>query len=200
MVSLVSDIAVGISALIVAGVAIVGLRTWRKEMTGKAKFDIARNCMLLAYKLKADFEWARFIMTSSQESADRQPQEDESPRLSRVLDEWYAKSRRLQPLSENLRALQESGWEAEIVLGVDAGKQVSDAIKAIRQRYGELSAAITSYFEEKRRKTENHEVEVKPDWLMELRRLVYSSGEDDFSKQIDDAVDQLASALKPYVG
>ena len=53
--SIVKDILVSISAIIVAGAAIWGLRTWRKELTGKAKFDIARNIMRLALKLEGDF-------------------------------------------------------------------------------------------------------------------------------------------------
>jgi chromate transport protein ChrA len=46
-VSMISDIVVGFSALVVAIVAFFGLRTWRKELTGKAKYEIARNIVTL---------------------------------------------------------------------------------------------------------------------------------------------------------
>lgn len=135
MVSLLSDIAVGISALIVAGVAIVGLRTWRKELTGKARFDLARNIMLLGVKLKADFQRVRHPIISSRESIDRQRNENESEKESLLLNEWYARWKRLQPLVENLQKLQELGWEAEVVLDEESGKQVSEAVKIFIESY-----------------------------------------------------------------
>jgi len=122
LVSLVSDIVVGLCVVVVAVVAFFGLRTWRKELTGKAQFEVARNMMLLGLKLDADFQWVRHPLTSSRESAGRQRKENESADESRVLDEWYAKWERLRPLIENLQKLQGAGWEAEVVLDEESSK------------------------------------------------------------------------------
>jgi len=127
LISLVRDIVVGVSALVVAIIAFLGLRTWRKELTGKAKFDIARNVMLLGLKLKAHFEWARNPFTYSTEYIGRSRQENEPPNVSQVLDEWYARGSRLKPLQEDLVKIQEASWEAKILLSKDAGKRVSEA-------------------------------------------------------------------------
>ena len=109
LISLTSDIVVGVSAIALAVAALYGLHTWRKELTGKARFEVARNAMLLGLKLKGDFEWARNPLTSSGEHAARSRQENESPKVSGVLDEWYARDRRLAPLREDLAKLQEAG-------------------------------------------------------------------------------------------
>ena len=71
LVSLVSDIVVGLCAVVVAVVAFFGLRTWRKELTGKAQFEVARDMMLLGLKLDADFQWVRYPLTSSRGSTGR---------------------------------------------------------------------------------------------------------------------------------
>lgn len=199
LVSLVSDIVIGVSAVVVAVVAFFGLRTWRKELAGKAKFDVARNIMRLGFKFTDDFQAARNPFTWLGEYDSRQQQENESEAESRVLNEWYARNRRLQPLIEDLQKLQEAGWEAETVLGKNSSKRVSEAITVFRHSYAELSSAIDSYFETRHEEVIKHEKYQEQDWLKELKKEIYSAKEDDLSKKIDEAKDQLASALKAYV-
>lgn len=199
LVSLLSDIAIGVAAVVVAVVGVFGLCTWRKELTGKAKFNVARNVMLLAFKLKADFEWATNPMTSSGEFVDRPHGEKESPDESRVLDEWHARQRRLQPLVEDLQKLQTAGWEAEILLGEDSGKSVSEAIGIFRRNYAELATAIESYFEETYREASRTSESIDRGWLKGLKKIIYSASSGDLLKQIDKATAELASTLKAYV-
>ena len=198
-ISIASDIAVGVSALIVAGVAFFGVRKWRKELTGKAKFDVARNVMLLGLKLNAYFEWARNPFTYSGESTGRSRQENESSNVSQVLDEWYARGNRLKPIQEDLVKIQEASWEAEILLGEDSSKRISEAIEVYNHSYGELSSAIYSYFEERHREVTSSAANIDHNWLKELHQIIYSRTEDDFAKTIDEATAELKSALKAYV-
>ena len=51
MVSMISDIVVGISAMIVAVVAGIGIGTWRRELAGNAIFEASKKMMGLAYKV-----------------------------------------------------------------------------------------------------------------------------------------------------
>jgi len=146
LISMISNIVVALSALIVALVAFIGLRTWRKELTGKAKFEVARNVMSLALKLNAGFKAARDIFTFSGEYVGRSRQENETSGVSQVLDEWYARSNRLKPLQENLIKIQEASWEAEILLEEYSSKLISESTKHIyvamqnlRRRYTPIS-------------------------------------------------------------
>jgi hypothetical protein len=197
--SFVRDVVVGISAAIVAIGAIYGLGKWRKELTGKAKFDIARNVMLLAFRLNADFQSVRNPFTFASEYADRPRQQNESSKESEVLDNWYAKRRRLQPLVEHLAKFQEVSWEAKIILGEDRSESVSDAFKVFKESYAELSSSIDAYFETRRQEGLSNSVYHDQDWLKDLHRLIHSIKDDDFSKQIDTAIEQLDLALKVYV-
>lgn len=199
LVSIASDIAVGVSALTVAGVAFFGVRRWRKELTGKAKFDAARNVMLLGFRLNAGFESARNPFTYSTEYTGRSRQENEPSDVSQVLDEWYARGSRLKPLQEDLVKIQETSWEAEILLGEDSSKRVSEAITVYRRSYAELSAAIYSYFETRREEVVRSDPYKDQDWLRELHKIIYLRTEDDFSKRIEEATTNLKTALQPYV-
>lgn len=199
LVSLLCDIAIGVAAVVVAFVGVFGLRTWRKELTGKAKFDVTRNVMLLGFKLKDDFQWATSPFTSSGESVGRPRKENESSSESAVLDEWYARQRRLQPMVEDLQKLQTAGWEAEILLGEDSKKSVSEAVEIFRHTYGELASAIESYFEERHKEAIGTSVDIAQGWLKELRRIIYSASGGDLLNRIDEAVAQLAFILKAYV-
>ncbi|MCD6299940.1 MAG: hypothetical protein J7L78_02065 [Dehalococcoidales bacterium] len=199
LVSLISDIAIGASAIFVAVMAFLGLQTWRKELTGKAEFDLAHNLMLTGFKLKAHFEDARNPFTYSTESAGRSRQEDETPNVSQVLDEWYARASRLKPLQEDLIKIQEASWEAQILLSEDSSKSISEAVTAYRRSFGELSSAIYSYFEERRREVVSRGANIDHTWLKELHQTIYSPTGDNISKQIDKATAKLESTLQAYV-
>jgi hypothetical protein len=205
-VSLISDIVVGVSALGVAVIAFFGLQTWRRELTGKAKFALARDLILTGLKLKAHFEWARGLLTLSGESADRPRQESEAPGVSQVLDEWFARANRLKPLQEDLIKIQEASWEAQILLSKDSSKSVSEAVKVYRSKFAELLTAISSYFYARRQEVETGQPHKDRKELDKLHKTIYGELADDFSKQVDDfskqiekATTKLKSALQAYV-
>ena len=201
MASINSDIIVAIAAIIVAAVAVLGLSTWRKELTGRAKFEVARKVMLLGYKIRDDFEFVRSPFTGSWESADRprREEETETPTESNIRNEWFAKNKRLGVLVEDLQKFQESYWEADIVLGDGPGKLISEVLGVYRESYAELAASISTYFD-----TELHEQRsgTRPrdeELIQKCRRDIYSSSHDEFSTQIDQTTEKLSSELKRYV-
>jgi len=198
-ISMMSDIVIGVCALVVAIIAFLGLRTWRKELTGRAKFDVARSVMLLCLKLTAGFEAARNPFTFSTEYASRLRQENESSSVSQVLDEWYARANHLRSLQEDLIEIQEAAWEAEILFEEDSGKEVSEAIRIYRHSYAELSSAISSYFTTRQDEVMKGFVSQHQDWLRNLHKVIYSVGEDDFSKRIEEATTKVRQALRIYV-
>ena len=113
------------SSVVVAYAALRALSTWRKELTGKAQFDIARNVALLVHKIIEDFRWARFPVTSPAEAIGRERDKDETTAEAQTLDQWYIKESRLAALREDLPILQTSAWEAKMLLGEDAGEVVT---------------------------------------------------------------------------
>ena len=198
-VSIIKDVLVALTAIVVAGGAIYGLRTWKRELTGKAKFDVARNVMFYSFKLNEDFKYARSPFTNADEMAARLKGENESPDKAHWLDVWYARNIRLQPAYEDIRKMQEAAWEAEIVLGDEAGKLVSESVILLRKSLVELSVAIDVYHRTMLQESGRTFVNSDQDFLRRQEDIMWSRSDDKFSEGVEQAIDQLSSALKPYV-
>lgn len=199
VVSSVSNAIVALASILVAAVALYGLFTWRREMTGKARFDVARKAVLLSYEISEAFKWARFPYASSAEAAARPRRENESPGEAQVLDDWFLRSNRIEALREKLAGLQAAGWEADVILGKTAGQVISDSIVTFRKCFGELASSVNSLFEVRLRQAQGQKPNVDPDWVNGLRKTVYSADGDDLSKQVETATNNLLSSLRTYL-
>lgn len=62
-VTAIANIVLAVSAATGAVVAIVGLRTWRRELRGRTDFDLARRVMLAVYELRNEFRHVRNVFT-----------------------------------------------------------------------------------------------------------------------------------------
>ena len=198
-VSIIKDVVLGISALAVALLAWLGLKTWRRELTGKARFETARNMMRLGFELKDYFEASRNPFTRSNEWADRTKQEDEQENVSQVLNEWYARANRLRPVVDALNKIIEVEWEAEILLNESSVQSIKEAVQSYRDSYAELASAISTYFDIRLDVARTGLPYKDEEWLRGLQKTIYSGIEDDFSKKVEEATDKLSSALKQYV-
>ncbi len=194
-----TDIVVAVSSGLVAAVALYGLFTWRKQMTGKAKFDVARNVAFLARKVAQDFESARYPLSLSTEAGGRAKGQNESQRESEILDQWYLQLRRLDILRNDLSKLEATAWEAEIVLGETAGEVVTQAVGVYKDCFGELASAIEFYFEDELKQAKGSGTNIDPKWLDDLRKIVYSRKGDVLSTKIDEALKRLNSALRQHL-
>ena len=55
-----------LAAIVVAGVAIIGLRKWRKDIVWKRKFEVAEKTLVLFYQIEDLIIWARYIWVSAE--------------------------------------------------------------------------------------------------------------------------------------
>jgi hypothetical protein len=110
--SIFSNVMVGVAAI----VGIFGYFKWRREMVGRAKFDIAVKLIRISLQIQDKFRFARNIFSFSSESISRQKREDESHEESSVLDEHYAHIKRIEFLKESLLELRTTMLEAEAIL------------------------------------------------------------------------------------
>jgi len=178
-VSIISDLALAVSAIIVALIAAIGLNTWRRELKGRVLFDDARKIVRLSIEVYANFEWARFPLGSSSESLARQRAEGESATETQIRDSWFAKYQRLKPLMTTMQSLQEMDWEIQTLLG-DRSKRISNAIKIYRASYAELKVSIDEYFEIKVNEAIKESPYHDQDYLRELSHVIYGTSSDDF--------------------
>jgi len=199
VISTVKDVMLGISAIGITVFAWIGLKTWRKELTGKAKLETARNLMRLSLKFQANLEGVRFPITQYFEYANRTKQDGESASESSVLNEWYAKANRINAVFENLTEIVEVQWEAEVLFNESSVQSIEKAVKSYRESYADLSSAIASYFEIIYDEARTGNPYNNQEWLRELRKTISSDSIDDFSMKVDDATNKLSSSLKKYM-
>jgi len=196
--SMISDALLGLSAIVVAVVAIMGLYAWRRELKGRVLFDVARKIMRLSIELKDNFEWARFPLSNSNESLGRQKADNESEGESQIKDQWYARRNRLKPVIEGLQKLQGLDWEIQALLGEKA-EPIANAIKVYRECYANLTTAIDDYFDRRIRAVLTNSPSIDSDYDRELLEIIYGRSVDGFSKKIDAAHEELLKALYPLV-
>ncbi len=199
IISVIKDVVFGLSAIAVAFFAWLGLRTWRKELIGKARFEVTRNMWHSASGLRSSFEQVRNPFTSSIEWADRAPQTGETAAESQVLNEWHAKAKLFKGVIDNLNRIIEVQWEAEILFDEDSVQSIKDAVKSYRGSYADLSSAISAYFDDRLDEAKTGELHRDQEWLKGLHKIIYSVKEDNFTNQVNDATDKLSLVLKQYV-
>ncbi len=195
--SIIKDALLALSAVVVAFIAWQGLQTWRKELTGKARFDCARKLMHLGFELRSNFSAARNPFGYAR--IDRKGDENEREKESEVVNEWEARRIRANPLGESLNKIIEAQWEAEILLSGASSESVREAVQSYRECYGELSSAIAEYFDTRLDEVRRNKIYKDQKWLTELSKTIYGGPPDNFSKKIDEATDKLSSTLKQYV-
>ncbi len=197
--STIKDAVLGLSAIAVVVFAWKGLKTWRRELTGRAKFETARSMMRVGFELRANCEAVRNPVTGSSEWDNRIPQDKETQAEAQVLNEWYAKAKRLNFVVESLNKVIEVEWEAEILLDESSVKSIKEAVQSYRESYADLSSAISTYFEIRYDEARTGDPYKDQEWLRGLKKTIYSAQDDDFSKKVDNATDKLSSVLKQYV-
>lgn len=178
-------------------VAIAALRRWRIELKGKARFDIARRMVVQLYKLQRQFHAARSPITYSGESKSREKGSEERANESQILDEWYARNKRIETVNLALNRLLETSWEAEIVFG----EGMKPAINEIEECVNELGLAISQHFTYQSLDSQNitrrtpisdNEIETR----QKLLSKVYGVRKDELGQKLDKAVEKAQTYLK----
>jgi hypothetical protein len=195
LISIISETIVGISAIAVAIFAFIGLRQWKIQLAGRTKFEVAKKMAALTFEFRDKYKYARTPMTFPGESSERQVAENETREETDLLNEYFARKKRLVPLQDILRKLYETNWEAEIILDKDIGK----LIKPLDMAFSELYASIESYFGAKHSRIERHmSIDRDEDRLDNHFHRIYGI-DDDVSRANDVSTQILVDKLKTYI-
>lgn len=197
LISLLGEIVVGISASIVAIVAILGLTQWRKELQGKARFEAARKLAYLAYQFRDQYKNARGKLIAASESSGRYRHQDETVPESQHRDECFARINRLRLPQETLKEINQVCWEAEVLFGRDIG----GLIEPFEELFNRLHSAVEMYFGYHiERSTKGvSEPQLDPAWLDEKFYIIYGHGEDAISKSVDAIVANFVQEIRSLV-
>ena len=194
---IIRDTLVALSALAGVVAAIAGFCQWRKELTGKAKFEVARRIAVLSLQFRNEFIRVRATspLTFSGESAQRQRTGNESPAETQLLDEYFARMKRLESLQEILLKLRASSWEAKVVLNEDVDKLLQPLEQVSMELWGAIMTYFSTQLERARRGQGNLELD---DWLRSQHAKVYGIDRQPLEK-VEAAVASLLRELRVFV-
>lgn len=190
IVEIVSNAAMGFSALFVAGLSAFGFNTWRR----KARAEAAQRLLGLARKAVNEIKVTRTAVTYSGEALDRQRDPRETPEQRRARDEEYGRMKRLEQPRKTLKDLYERSWEAEALLHVDLSPYIdplADELNGIRQAILALFAVDST----------GTPVQVSPEECKQGLMKIYggTAAEDTVGPALDKAFEELRQQLKKHL-
>lgn len=205
IISLSSDILVGISAIIVGCIGIIGLKQWKAELTGRSKFEIARKVSVLVVQFREKFHKSRsrdFIMTDPGKYYDENGESDDA---WFTLAEYSNQSKKVQTLRDILDKLYETNWELEVLTGINLNKYFTD----LEEYYHDLYFSVQTYYEieikRKRSGIPSIEHYISSDdyenenFEIQGYRMAFAKKDDEISKSINNLTNQMLDALKSFV-
>ncbi|MFC1964748.1 hypothetical protein ACFLWG_01925 [Chloroflexota bacterium] len=143
----VRDVVVALSAGTVAIAALLGLRAWKKELTGKARFETANHMWRLGSEFGARLTGIRLFRPRPVEWADRVPSQGETYRVTNVLNDRHAIEKRLISVRESLDKIIQVQWEAELLLPESSAQSVKEVVQSYGEIYLEIVAAVVVFFD-----------------------------------------------------
>lgn len=144
-VSLIKDVIVAFAAIIGAGVAVIGLSTWRHQLEGTAQYELARRLLKEVYQFREALQSVRFpfIAVKEMELSDNEgpPPTNDKDRRHRELAKAY--QNRYGRVYDTRNALEATLLEVEVLWG-------AELVEKVRKLYnwdGELYAAIMDHLD-----------------------------------------------------
>ncbi len=193
------DVVVALSASVVAIVAWLGLRAWKKELTGKARFETANHMWRLGSEFSARLTGIRLFRPRPIEWADRVPSKKETYRESEVLNDRHAIEKRLISVRESLDKIIQVQWEAELLLSESSAQSVKEVVQSYGEIFLEIVSAVIVFFDTRFREAQTGIPCTDQEGLKKTENIIYSNPNDDVSRKVEDATKKLASSLKQYV-
>ena len=195
LITCIKDIVVALAALVTGIVAIYGITSWRRELKGKANFEVARILIKAVYKLRDELGYCRSSFISAYEF----PKEYEGTLGKHSAEEegqaWaHVYSKRWEPVGNSIQDFEAALLEAEALWGNDIKEKASKLLGACR----ELRVAIEAVIDDKYSGGENFkdkEFGIK----MRARVSATKSDNDDLSKKITEAISDLESEIRPHL-
>ncbi len=197
IISIIKDILIAVAAAVTATVAVLGLKSWSRELRGKADFEVARGLIRATYKLRDELGFCRSPFIRAQEfpegyykpTGKNTPQE-EAEGLA------YVYKNRWQPVWNAIQEFDVQALEAEALWGSDLKAKTN----VLRKCVSELNAAIDALISDK--SSGGRDFESDREFGRKIRSTVSASGGDsknELSKKIIDAVTKIEDKVRAHL-
>ena len=128
------DVALGLSATVTAGFAVLGIGAWRNEMKGRFYYDLAKRYLLVSLRVRDGLTKVRDPMLSASEYPEGYEFARASP-TQRMEATHHVYTQRWDSIRETIRDFQATALEAEVHFGSrasHASAQLESCMKRIK--------------------------------------------------------------------
>jgi len=184
---IITEIIQSITAIIIAGVAIYGLKEWKKQIRGKTNYEVARRYLKASLELRDAMKYVRnpFIPASEMQSALKEHGFSSDEYTDNLKTNRAVYSVRWKKVQEAWTSLEAESLEAEVCWGSDIASISRPLINLTRELFAELQM----YLDGNRKSLKDE--------------LIYNTGSDenpdDFSKKVNQCIDKIREFLKPHL-
>lgn len=194
------DIGTGAAALIGAGVAVVGLRTWRAQLRGKTEYELARRLLRGVFEIRDQVASVRNPFVSGEEMAAAFKEAGVEPKDGDVMRDkrtsGFVYQQRWKGLSKALSDARVDILEAEVLWG----EPVREADKALRHCVAKLSVSLSMYL--RAMNDERTQFQLGDEFQKHMNIAYQISDDpavDPFTGEVSDAVKRFETLLRPHL-
>ncbi len=196
IVTLTKDILLSLAAITTACVAVFGLSAWKRELKGKAEFEVARGLIRSTYKLRDAITSCRSPFVRGQEYPEgyltlgREATPEEHERA------WaHVFQKRWEPVSSAIQDFDTFTLEAEALWGMQIRIKTEKFLECISELLSSIETMITDY------RSGGEVFKVDAQFGIRTRATAFSTGtgENEFSKKIVDAITDIETEIRPHL-
>lgn len=189
----VMDIIQTIIALLVACTAIKGLSTWKQQVIGSKKIELAAEVLTLAYTLQAAIKWARHPAGFGGEGQERPGRGGEPEATQSVNDFYYSRISRLSMHDDNFAKMETARMRFRAYFG-DNGQDALAKFNDVRNR---ISRAVGTLI------NQGHDVQNRQDFLNKLQDIILDmpteSQPDAINQELNNAIKDIERICRPII-
>ncbi len=196
-VTITKDILVGLSVVSASVFAYFGLSAWRKELKGRAEYQLAKEVLKSVYKVREAFKQVRRPAIYQYEYPEKM--RDQHGHLKSEHDHegmLHVYDERWKVMAEAFNELEEHHLKAQ----VEWGQEFQNVIMKLRSCRVELKIVIQQMLE---RKKNPREMGLTKDERTKELSILQSSGcgpeHDKFTPKIDEAINEFEEWLRPHI-
>jgi len=129
------EIIKAISIISASLVAIYGLNSWRRELRGKKRIELAEETLALFYQAFDAINYMRFPGSFGYEGKSREKEEGESDDVKKARDNAYVLIERYKPYVEIFSRIQSLRYRFMAIFGKDCGEPFERIRKLVNRLF-----------------------------------------------------------------
>jgi len=197
IITVMKDVLLGIAAATTATVAVIGLKSWSRELKGKAEFEVARNLIRATYKLRDELQNCRSPLIGAYEFPEGYQGTLGKSSPHEKAQAWaHVYKNRWAPVWSAIQEFDSHTLAAEALWG----KEIRTRTDQLRQCVRELNAAIDAVISDEAGGGEDFKRDSK--FAKKMRSTVSASRDDEqneLSKKTATAIGAIEEQIRPHL-